>query len=293
MKSYIKNKYYWLILAGLIIAISACNDVKNPQPEDKETIPDQVVDLLERQFPNAEQTTIKVVEKDRLWEATYSENSENYYVGLDSSNVLAKYKLISPNVPDSVVTAITKFAIRGGVASDFRQNMTASQYEAKYVLRGTEYLLTWLNFAGHGFNMSNYSKFEYKFRSIEKLPQNATAFLRSENMSLLRGSGFVNRNNLQRYDIWASAATPYQFFFSSSGAVVFSEYDLQQVFPAEKDLPSKVLQSIQNNPLFQGFSFVAGMYNKSYNLTLKKGTESFNVFLDDNANIIQLTYTGY
>lgn len=59
------------------------------------------------------------------------------------------------------------------------------------------------------------------------------------------------------------------------------------------DLPGQVLKSIQNNPLFRDFDFVSGMYNKSYKLILEKGNESFTVFLDDNATIISVSYTGY
>lgn len=297
MKSYTKSKCNWLILAGLI-AISSCNAVNDPQPDDVETIPGQVVDLLERKFPNAQQMTINVVEKDKLWEATYSENSQDYYVGLDSNNVIATYKLISPNVPDSVAAALEKLAIHGGRLSDFRQNMDASSsywvvYEAKYVLDGIEYLVSWEPQDRTIFTMNNYSKFAYKVSAMEKLPSNAKSFLRSENLRFLRGNGFVASNNTQRYDIYAQDASGYQFYFDSSGRLIFTEYDLQQVFLNEKDLPGPVLKSIQNAPLFKGFNFVSGIYNKSYKLILKKGNESFTVFVDDKANIIRIIYTGY
>lgn len=295
MKSYTKNKYNWLILAGLI-AIISCNGVNDPQPEDLETIPEQVVDLLERKFPNAEKTTIKVVEKDRLWEASYSQNSQNYYVALDSSNVLATYRLISPDVPDSVKTALGKLAIQGGVPSDYRQNMDASVYwavyEAKYVLGGTEYLLNWSPALGYAFTMNHFSKFVYEVSSIEKLPPNAKSLLRSENLSFSRGSGFVNKNNIQSYTVDAKDVFDSRFLFNSSGTLIFTEYDLQQVFVNKIDLPSQVLKSIQNNPLFEGFDFFSGAYNKNYKVTLKKGNESFTIYLDDNAAIISITYTG-
>ena len=293
MKFY--TKHNWLILAGLIF-ISSCNGVNDPQPEDLETIPQQVVDLLERQFPNAEQTTIKVVEKDRLWEASYSQNNQNYYVGLDSNNVLAAYRLISTDVPDSVATAIGKLAIRGGVLSDYRQNMGTSVgpviYEAKYALRGTDYLLSWTPSLSRTFSMNHYSKFAYRIGSLEKLPSNAKSFLKSENLSLKSGSGFVNKNNIQRYVIDATDVSLYQFLFNSSGDITFTGYGLQQFFLNEKDLPAQVLKSIQNNTLFQGFGFTSGAYNKSYKVTLNKGNESFNILLDDNSTIIDITYTG-
>lgn len=297
MKFHTNYKCRWLILVGLL-TVSSCNGINDPQPDDLETIPEQVVDLLERKFPNAQQTTIKVVEKDKLWEATYSQNAQDYYVGLDSNNVLATYKLISSNVPDSIAAAIDKLAIRGGVLSDFRQNMAgdllgSSVYEAKYELEGTDYLLSWTSSRYRTFSMNNHSKFVYDITTRGKLPSNADTFIGSENLHSLRGKGFVNKNNIQRYLIEALDVSLYKFLFDSSGAIVFSNYDLQRSFISEKDLPGQVWNSIQTNILFQGFEFVAGSYNKNYKVSVKKGNESFDVYLDGNGVILYLFYTGF
>ena len=292
MMLFTKHKCSWLILLAGIFIIS-CNEVNDPQPPDLETIPDKVVDLLERNFPGAEQTTIRVVEKNQLWEADYSQNAEHFYVAVDSASVLAAYKLIGPNPPDSIAAAVSKLAIRGGTLSDFRENLSAYAGEATYRLHGTDYLLSWKP-SQPFLEMELHSKFSYVISSSAQLPVNARTFMAAQGWEFSRATCFVNKSNIRQFKVEAKniLSNPITLFFDSSGSLIFTSYGAQKLYLNKKDLPAQLVNYMDKNPLLQGFTFVSGALNQHYMVYLKKGSETFHILLDERAGLVHLLYNG-
>jgi len=284
----------------LCVCLAACNEVKDPQLPDVETIPDQVVALFEDQFPGAVQTTIKVVEKDKIWEAYYSVNARNFYAALDSNAVLASYQLISPAVPDSIQTAVSKLAIRGGTLSDYRCDCDKPtglpQYYAKYRFQDVDYVLSWTisrSPTQYVFEMVPYAKFDFQIETAQKLPANVIRYLNADNLVFRFGKISVNESNELKYSVYASsAASGDEFIFDSKGAFVFSYYAKENAYTELKDLPAPVRNFIASTPYLTGFRFASGAFHHAYHFILLSERESYTILLDSNAKLLSLQFNG-
>jgi hypothetical protein len=147
------------LLIFLLSSFFSCSQVKDEQPVPTEQIPGAVARILTASYPDAKDITLKTIEKDKAWEARFSQDQIQYYVALNPSKILATHRLISQTVPDSIrkyLEVIPLLSPNKGVFSDLREiiDTTGSNryYSAKFVVDQKEHLLVFSTWASQPSN---------------------------------------------------------------------------------------------------------------------------------------------
>ena len=255
---------YFFVL--LIFLLASCSKVKDEQPEPVEQIPDAVARVLTDAYPDAKEITLKTVEKDKEWEARFSQGELQYYVTLNPSKILAAHKLISPVVPDSIkkyFEIIPVLSPNKGVLSDYREilNPAASDrhFTAKFSVDQKDYLLTFRTYNqpsnDYDVTVTDYYKFSYY-----DLNDQISSYLTKNNYANVFAKVMVLADNKKQYTAWTNHIN------GENGDMVFN--DEEQLIVSFRrfelvsrltDLPERIQKFAKNTGLLLGegnFKFV-------------------------------------
>ncbi|MCF2443418.1 hypothetical protein L0657_05570 [Dyadobacter sp. CY345] len=210
MKTIILNSIVYLFLI-LTATISSCSKVKDEQPGPiEEPVPDAVARVLADAYPNAKEISLETIEKDKEWEARFSQGEVQYYVTLNPSKILATHRLISETVPDSIkkfFEVIPILSPNKGVLSDFREilNPSASDrnYTAKFTVDQKDYLLTFRTYNQPADNYDVTVTSYYKF-SYYELNDQISNYLLDKNYANVFARVIVLADNKKQYTTWTN-----------------------------------------------------------------------------------------
>jgi len=195
----------------LVLSFFCCSKVKDEQPEPVEQIPDAVARVLTDAYPDAKEITLKTLEKDKEWEARFSQGELQYYVTLNPSKILAAHILISSTVPDSIqkyFETIPVLSPNKGILSDFREILNPGGsdrlYSAKFSVDQKDYLLSFRNWGSQPSNdydvtVTNYYKFTYY-----DLNDQITKYLQNNDYANVFAKIMVLADNKKLYTAWTN-----------------------------------------------------------------------------------------
>lgn len=247
------------LFALLIFSLSSCSKVKDEQPAPIEQVPDAVARILADAYPNAKEITLKTLEKDKEWEARFSDGELQYYAVLNPSKILAAHKLISPTVPDSIkkyFEIIPVLSPNKGVLSDYREivNTKASDrnYTAKFTVDQKDYLLRFRTYnqpsGDYDVTVTNYHKFSYY-----DLDDKISSYLTSNNYANVFAQIMVLDDNKKQYAAWTNHVN------GETGDMVFDDarrlivsFRRAEAISRLTDLPESIQKFAKNTGLLLG-----------------------------------------
>lgn len=261
----------------ITISLISCSKVRNEQPAPLDEIPDAVARILTDAYPNATDVTLKTVEKDKEWEARFSQGELQYYVTMNPSKILAAHKLISATVPDSIkkfFEVIPVLSPNKGVLSDFRQilnpNASDVNYSARFTVDQKDYLLTFRTYNqpsdDYDVTITEYYKFSYY-----DLNDQITNYLLKNNYANVFAKIRVLDDNKKRYIAWTNHLS------GPSGDLIFDDATRLIVsYLKEKDVNNLAdfPESIQKFIINSGLTLSDQNYKFSEN-----GVSGYHVFL--------------
>lgn len=136
------------------ISLPSCDKVKGPGPSSS-LIPDSIGRLVSAKYPNASDLVMKTVVEHELWEARFTEDGVQYYLGLNPKKIVSEQRLIGPALPDSIESVFRNsipIKLDDAVFSDYREDLTnritwetsEPMYSVKLTTGGKEYLVYWI-----------------------------------------------------------------------------------------------------------------------------------------------------
>jgi hypothetical protein len=302
-----KSSFSILIIILGLFYLEGCNSVvQPPDPVELPEVPQVVVDMFNRRFPAATETTMQVVEKDRLWEAQYKLNGQRFYAGMDSTRILRRVRIEAASVPDSLGPYISNSIIGNVVVSNYQEEVESfyrpeKVFTARYRFEDKEYLMVWVGgLRSYLLYSEPFYKFAYPIDSNEKLPENVRALLDAEPLKQIGGLIFVNEKNEKRYHVQATNGDGLpggDYIFDTNGKLISISYKPQKTFTSVEDAPEHVRNYLAELDRRHRFKFQMGYQmriNDGYWFYLSNDKrESLELVLDKNAEEVERIHTKY
>jgi hypothetical protein len=292
-----------LAISILIIYLNGCNSVIEPDPVELPEVPEKVVNMFNRRYPDATETTMRVVEKGNFWEADFKLGNERFYAGMDSVEILRRLRLETSEVPDSIRNLLVNTTLSNVELTGYKEEVESFAYPdkyfvAKYTYQNKDYQMMW------GGGMKSYALTSipyYKFFGRmypNYIPENILAFMAAENLRSLGGALFINEKNERTYRMNAqhTGDNVYDFIFDSKGTLLWTSFNRKDITNT-LNLPAHIQAYLQQMETQYGYKFAQGyeVYRTGgYSLFLQKGIqESLNVKLDKDANELDRDHMIY
>lgn len=149
---YAENILALILLA--CISLQSCDKPNGPDPSAS-LVPDSIGRHVSEKYPNASDLVLKTVGEHDLWEARFTEDGIQYYLGLNPEKIVSEQRLISPTLPDSIESVFRNsipINFDHAVFSDYREDLTNKitwetsepMYNVKLTTGGKEYLVYWI-----------------------------------------------------------------------------------------------------------------------------------------------------
>jgi hypothetical protein len=290
-----------------MLLLAGCNTVVEPtDPPVLSEIPDKVVKMFSARFPNATETTIRIVEKDRLWEANYKVDSQRFYAGMDSTRILKRSRLIEGSIPDSILGYVNAAPSTGIMISNYQEEVESfyrnyDMFTARYRFQDKEYLMGWVpGSRSYMLRSEPFYKFEYPINSKADLPANIRAVLDSEPLLYHGGLVFIDEKNEKRYQVSASNGDGLpggDYVFDNSGNLISVSYKPAKTFSSVEEAPENVRKYLDQLNVQYGFTFQMGYQMRITNgywfYLSNSNRESLELILDENAKELERFHTKY
>ncbi|KAA0992837.1 hypothetical protein [Dyadobacter aurulentus] len=300
-------QYSVLAALGCMLFLFGCNSVVEPnEPPVLSEIPEKVVKMFSTRFPNATETTIRIVEKDRLWEVNYKVDDQRFYAGMDSNRILRRSRLIAGSIPDSVQQYVNAAPATGVMISNYQEEVESfhrnyNMYTARYRSQDKEYLMGWVaGSRSYMIRSEPFYKFEYPINSRADLPANILAVIDSEQFIHVGGLVFINEKNERRYQVSASNGDGMpggDYVFDKDGNLISTNYKPAKTFASANEVPESVRQYLDRLNAQGGFTFQLGYQmriNNGYWIYLSNSNrQTLEVILDQNAKELETVHTKY
>jgi hypothetical protein len=288
--------FIWMLL------LPACDKVEGLDPA-KNTVPESTAKLVIENFPNAKNVVLKTIKENELWEARFVEDDIQYYIGLNTREIVATHKLLSPTLPDSIQRIIRNYIpiAKNAELSDYQEDLMMNKpmpntnyYRAIMVVDRSEYVIKWFsNGSILNINMEDYCVFEFLTDvRYEALPEVLTEFTKRTGYFVIGlKTRVLSENKLAFYFIPENRA---DYMILSEKGKLTGSYEGVEVYRSYGDLP-KVIQEkliyygIQNYQL-SVFCFKFFEDNSTgYRILVYGGKGGgYYLFFDEDGNVTSL-----
>lgn len=306
-----KNQPVTLLALAILLSIYGCR-VEDLQNVDQ-PIPESVTQIISSNFPEAENVLIKTVEKDSLWEATYSLNEQDYFLATDSEKIRYNARITHQKIPDKVFESIKNSPISGGtfgnlqiIQRDFFGGLPEFVNYTEYLFHDRLYRVAWLE-KSNGFRISlkPYSKIlldGYTHPgSLAKLPPRINQYLTDNYLTLGNFQIRYDNNNRKLYHVIASSATiTYWIRFNELLKVEGTDFSPDQVFQSQDEFPVTIQNALQKQTFLNGLSFSVGRRNSTetgivYGAIFKSNTtgDNFSLEFKSDGTLLWMEYIRY
>ncbi|MCE7060722.1 hypothetical protein [Dyadobacter sp. CY343] len=262
--------------------------------------------MFSARFPDATETTIKIVEKDKFWEANYKVNNQRFYAGMDSLKILRRSRLEDVAVPDSIRVGIDNSMLAGVEISDYRDEVESFHRPyrlrtARYRFQDKEYLLNWVeNEPIYMIRSEPFYKFEYPINSKADLPEKIRSVMDAEPILHIGGLIFIDEKNEKRYQLNASNGDGLpggDYVFDNDQNLISVSYKPAKTLSGVDELPDHVKQYLDQLNAQYGFTFQLGYQMRITNgywfYLSNSNRESLELILDENAKELERFHTKY
>ncbi|GAA4447155.1 hypothetical protein GCM10023091_41570 [Ravibacter arvi] len=259
-----------LLALAILLSIYGCK-VEDLQNADQ-PIPESVTQIIPSQFSGAEDILIKTVEKDSLWEATYSLNGLNYFTATDREQIVYNALITNTPAPDNVLKYIENSTIAGGTIDNMKviqPNSFANEFVnyGEYLFQGKQYRIMWDR---HMFKirLSPHSKILLAGSSFspnkDKLPSRIKQYLSDNYLSMTGYEIRYDNNNNKLYHVVAkSPTTIYWIRFNAQQKIVGTNFSPDQLFQTRDELPAAVKNTLQKQTFLSNLKFSGGRRNST------------------------------
>lgn len=298
------------LLLVMSFTLSTCNNVNDLQAPPQELVPELVISVLRDSLPGAENIVFKTVEENKLWEATYKRQSQQYYSAINRTKIIATYKLLGDTVKSVLRQATDLVSLRNAQLSEFKEkerggNMNVSEeFSSKYLFDNQSYLLTWVPAVGNSgrsyvMNLDKFSKFGFITLDMSDLPAAVQTVYQARNLSHQGTKVYIGESNEKIFrSVGSVGSKSYEFIFDHAGRVIYSPYNITERYNALNLIPQFAQGYITAKKQFEGFSLLSGEKFEEagqvgYKFSLLKSTpfaESYFLFFDNSGNLKYLTY---
>ncbi|WP_157488304.1 hypothetical protein [Dyadobacter crusticola] len=289
------------------ISLSGCNSVNVP-PDTVELpeVPEKVVKMFNQKFPDATETTMRVVEKDKIWEADYRSGGSSFYVAMDYDSILTRHRFELAELPGNIRPFVSASTIKDATFSEFGEILQTwysnveQEYRIKYVLNERSYVMQWSTSGKYGRDGALVSYPFYKiadaYVSNGELPEKVRNYFDSEGLQIMESFtvAFINENNRKRYSITAQNADSdsWSFYFDHEGSLIFTGYKSPRIFQNDDSgLPDGVRAYLREMDTSQGFKLALGYEcfgTGRFLMTLVRGyQETMEVLVSRNGEFIE------
>ncbi len=303
-----KSSFISLFVVSMIgVCLVGCNTViEPPDPVVLPEVPERVANIFKQKYPDATETTMRVVEKGNFWEADFKLGSDRYYAGLDSVEVLRSLRTLDSEVPDSIRNLLVNTTLAGVELTGYREQVesfidTEKQFVARYTYQNKDYQMLWTaGFRSYVLNCVPHYKFFGRMYP-NYIPENIQAFIAAENLRSIGGAMFINDKNERMYRMNAQHVgdNVYDFTFDSKGTLLWTSFNRKEITNT-LNLPAHIQAYLQQMQTDYGFTLGSGYeihYTGGYSLFLQRGVqESLEVKLDKDGrevDRIQMIYVNW
>lgn len=315
-----RSSYMLKTLSKLTLSIAflvSCNQVKEVNPQ-RITVPDRVIQLIEKNYESPKNMVFSEVIKDRVWNVDLESASKKYNAAVNPDNIIVSYRLAGEAVPDSLKNLLNPSSIKGGNFSNFkeqeytwiRDGNYGKTYLADYEWDNESYVLRWGVTYLSGQNTYNIDmlpiKSELKTQEILDVPQPIRDYIAGKGLLFSNANITTLSNGQMVYNLVVQSGNNYfQLMFNDAMALVAGG-DQLTTLSGPNDLPVSI-QSYLAQPRYKGFGFTgqfAYISKREYDgvVSYYVGTQKHNgtvygsqawfIVFDSNGNPVTRSYLG-
>ncbi|GAB3800081.1 hypothetical protein GCM10028819_24670 [Spirosoma humi] len=300
----------------LCVAVSSCNPVTDsqPAPQDDE-VPSSAIQAVTEQFPQADEMIFKTVQKNQVWQVSFSQKATRYSAAANTQRLLVAYQTENRSVPDSLSSLVRNTVIDGGTFSNLRvQNYSWFKDDsnnglfvfADYDWLGNRYTFRWtittINATTtYVTELFPYYQLEYRTTTLADLPAIIQESITRQPGEFSFATVQLDLQGKKRYAISLKQSSSTRQLQYTDEGVLISVYDPGQLqsLSALTQLPMPIQTYIQHTPELAGFGLggqftmlAKTSYNQleTYQVTLQKGKQTWFMLFNGQGELLKRTY---
>ena len=297
---------FFLLMVSLFI-MNGCSDYKDQQVIPPETLPESIIKVMSKAYPDATDATFQAIEKDKLYEVYYKLNGNPFYAALNTKKILSVYRTYGA-LPDSMQQALPANSVSGGVADSYKEPVPQINedkiFNAKYTWGSREYLLTWIRYSAanrikYAIRLEPFVKFSYIIgkEDLSSLPAPAVSFLEREKLRFATAKISINTKNEKEYEVnaYTASSTNYDFSFDASGKLINTSYRAEAFYYNIDEYPEKIQNFVKGSTAFAAMKILEGYkfsdpIGTGYGISMQGTNENCRLIFDQDGNFVNMTY---
>ncbi|OJV14610.1 MAG: hypothetical protein BGO21_18035 [Dyadobacter sp. 50-39] len=299
--------YNLFLLIVLMFVLNGCSNYKDQQVIPPETLPEAIIQVMSKAYPDATDATFQAIEKDKLYEVYYKLNGNPFYAALNTKKILSVYRMYGA-LPDSMRHSLPDMSVSGGVADTYKEPVPQINedkiFNSKYTWGSRDYLLTWVrynaaNLIRYAIRLEPYVKFSYIIgkEDLSTLPAPAVSFLEREKLRFATAKVSVNAKNEKEYEVnaYTASSTNYDFSFDASGRLINTSYRAEAFYYNIDEFPEKIQSFVKGSAAFSSMKIIEGYkfsdpVGTGYGISMQATNENCRLIFDKDGNFVNMTY---
>ncbi len=292
----------------------ACSRDNSLMPDSSDAPSAQVRARVTTQYPQAENLVAKALEKDRVWQVDFTQNTAQYSAAVSTNQFLASFEK-GGAAPDSLTFLARNTVVAGGTFSNFSVQRYSwyknpgnygQRFLADYDWQGTRHTYRWgvTNINGRITFVTEvipHTQLEYRTENLADMPAPIQQFVQGERASFDFAEVQVDGQGRKLYTVGIRQNDkPFTLLANNDAAIVgISYHPNPQYFTEIGQLPATIQTYLRDTPELTGFG-LAGQFTvlaknqfgalTTYRVNLQKGRQTWFMLFDANGKLVSRNY---